>query len=237
MLPYIIGGVALAATGYGVKKFLAQDENYQKLEDSLIKGYDWLDEAEKKAETVFEEVDQKLEEFFTAKEEQKGRSFFLDLSDEEEHHPDLQECILRYETASYELYRFSFMELQKALNEMKNAPREIDMPSFVSRSNNKFFSMANDDTKAIFETFITILKNTKNFLDKRLDKLDVILISSDDFTTYGDEDKALVKNLCQIERMVIKATQSPLTYDTETVARDVRRAFGKLNAIIVSEYS
>jgi hypothetical protein len=210
MLPNIIGGVALAATGYGVKNFLAKDENYQKLEDSLIKGYDWLDIAGGKAENVF-----------------------IDFSDMQEHHTDLQATIERYETAKYELYRFSFMELQKALNEMKNAPREIDMPSFVSRSNNKFFSVANDDTKAIFDTFTTTLKNTKIYLDKYLDKLDVILISSDDFATYGDEDKEFVKNLFQLERMVLKATQSPLTGDSETVARDVRRAFGRLATMVV----
>lgn len=42
MLPFVLGGVALAATGYGVKKFFEDDENRDKLEDTLIRGYDWM---------------------------------------------------------------------------------------------------------------------------------------------------------------------------------------------------
>lgn len=57
MIPFILGGVALAATGYGVAKLLEDncseersesfyedynDENYEKLEDEVIKKYELI---------------------------------------------------------------------------------------------------------------------------------------------------------------------------------------------------
>lgn len=42
MLPLIIGGVALAATGYGVKKFFENDENQDRVKDAITNGCDWI---------------------------------------------------------------------------------------------------------------------------------------------------------------------------------------------------
>ena len=35
MIPFILGGVALAVTGYGVKKYLEDESNCKELEDTV----------------------------------------------------------------------------------------------------------------------------------------------------------------------------------------------------------
>lgn len=69
MLPFLIGGVALAATGYGVKKYLESDENYEKVQDLLLQDCDLLDEVSERSEHFFDGVNRCIEECFDADEE------------------------------------------------------------------------------------------------------------------------------------------------------------------------
>ena len=50
MIPFILGGVALAVTGYGVKKYLEDESNCKELEDTVCS---WIDKVENKSNTVF----------------------------------------------------------------------------------------------------------------------------------------------------------------------------------------
>ena len=43
MLPFVLGGVAIAATGYRIKKILTNESNLDNINDALIKGIDWLE--------------------------------------------------------------------------------------------------------------------------------------------------------------------------------------------------
>ena len=70
MLPLIIGGVALAATGFGIKKYFESDENCEKAQEALLKGCDWLDEVSEKSEQFFDGINQCVEEYFDAKEKE-----------------------------------------------------------------------------------------------------------------------------------------------------------------------
>ena len=54
MVPFIIGGIALAATGYGVKKYLENDDNRDKVIDKLDDAYNWFDKTEQKGLEFFE---------------------------------------------------------------------------------------------------------------------------------------------------------------------------------------
>ena len=51
MLRFILGGVALAVTGYGVKKYFEDESNCEKFEDSVC---GLIDKAEEKTENFFD---------------------------------------------------------------------------------------------------------------------------------------------------------------------------------------
>ena len=51
MLPFILGGVALAVTGYGVKKYFEDESNCQEFENSVC---DLIDKVEEKTEKFFD---------------------------------------------------------------------------------------------------------------------------------------------------------------------------------------
>jgi len=69
MLPLLIGGVALAATGYGIKKYFQSDENCEKMQESLFKGCEWLDDVSEKSDQFFDNIKQCVEEYFEEKED------------------------------------------------------------------------------------------------------------------------------------------------------------------------
>lgn len=54
MIPFIIGGVALAATGYGLKKYL--DNNNKTIEDVAIDFFEWRDNLGRKIEEVGDSI-------------------------------------------------------------------------------------------------------------------------------------------------------------------------------------
>lgn len=69
MLPLLIGGVALAATGYGIQKYFESDENCEKAQEALFKGCEWLDAVSEKSERFFDSFNQYVEEYFEEKED------------------------------------------------------------------------------------------------------------------------------------------------------------------------
>lgn len=51
MLRFILGGVALAVTGYGVKKYFEDETNFQEFDNSVCS---LIDKAEEKADKFFD---------------------------------------------------------------------------------------------------------------------------------------------------------------------------------------
>lgn len=80
MKKYILGGIALAVTGYGIKKFLEDEENAQKVQEMFEKGYDWLDEFQDKAENFFDDVDSKTDDFFYEEEAKKEEEHYEEIN-------------------------------------------------------------------------------------------------------------------------------------------------------------
>ena len=99
MLPFIIGGVALAATGYGIKKYLEYDDNRDKVIDKLDDAYSWLDKTEQKGLDFFDDLEKKVDEHFADETEPtKDDILFVDLSDNDESYilPELKEYVERF---------------------------------------------------------------------------------------------------------------------------------------------
>lgn len=171
MLPFIVGGIALAATGYGVRKYLEEDANKQ------INFYD---------------LKKKYKEYF-----------YSNTQDDKN------------------LLNRSLRELQTALNEIKNLDINIASAIFLDK-----------DAKKPSKNYMSILMDAQSYIETNLDKLDTIIISSNDYTTYSDEDKNFVKEhvelLCNIE----KATKLEMSFEDEDVSREVKRAFAKIQRAI-----
>lgn len=228
MLPLVLGGVALAATGYGLKKFFEDDDNREKLTDSLMRQYDWIDEADRKTQNFFDKLQDKVENFFDG----NPKNIEVELNDEDELLPEVREAIEILQTAQYELYRTSYRELQTAINELKNFGRDLDDILYFGGTNRYNFTAMSEEVKQEIVKFAEILTMTKKYIDANLDKLDILIVSSNDFTTYGAEDKEFVLKLETLNHTINVATQSNMTLDGENITREVKRAFGKLQTMI-----
>lgn len=225
MVPYIIGGIALAATGYGVKKFLEDDDNQDKITDTLMRGYEKIDEFEQKGYKFFDDLEKKVDEYFGPDEEQHQSK-----SDNHYILPELQEYVEKFEEATSKLYNSSLVDLQTAFHEIKNLKRDLHLPSLSSTGRKYNFASMSDDIKASFESYTATLLNIKEHIDVELDKLDEILLKSNDYNSYSDEEKAFVQELINIQTTIDKVTQSKMTFDRENFTREVKRAFKKLDS-------
>ncbi|MBN2478998.1 MAG: hypothetical protein JXA94_02095 [Parachlamydiales bacterium] len=194
MVKQVIGGVALAVTGYGLKKYFDSNSNENKEED-------------------------------------EGQSFFVDLSKDKEVLPELKEAIDKYKDTRTKLFNGSLRELRTALLEIKNLDKELLIANIEFAEKYDFRYFHNETLKDI-EKFTQILQKTKYYIDKHLDSLDSIIISSNDFNTYGDEDKKFVENIAYLCTILDKIDNSKMTYDKMTISREVKRGFGKIETII-----
>ena len=59
MLPFILGGVALAVTGYGIKKYLEDEDNCRKVEDTVDC---FINKVEKQTDKFFDYANEKIDE-------------------------------------------------------------------------------------------------------------------------------------------------------------------------------
>ncbi len=146
--------------------------------------------------------------------------------------PEAKEVITLFKKVKSELYRVSLSELHTALDEIQNLKSKFDIDSDVIVDGQYNFATISDDVKAEFVKYAEILTMTQKYIDTNLNKLDTIIISSNDFTAYGDDDKEFITNLENIRNLVVIATNSNMTVDGETISREVKRAFAKLQMIV-----
>ena len=208
MIRYVLGGVALAATGYGLKRYIEDEIAI----NSLYKGYD------KKS----------------TKDDEDEKPIHVDLySDEFQVLPELKEVIEKYKDAKRDLNQNSLRELKSALSEINNI--DIDTQGIIVNFDyieRYDFKSCNDELIKEFEHYTNILQDTKNYIDKNLDKLDTIIIATQDYQNYSDEDKNLVDTFLSICTILDKIDNTNITNDKETVAREIKRGYGKLERII-----
>jgi hypothetical protein len=94
------------------------------------------------------------------------------------------------------------------------------------------FKSCSDELIEEFEQYTNILQDTKNYIDKHLDKLDTIIIATQDYQNYSYEDKKLVDTFLSICTILDKIDNTNITNDKETIARKIKRGYGKLEGII-----
>lgn len=200
MVRYILGGVTLAATGYGLKRYF---------EDEKVIN-EFLNSSKKENHN-----------------EEEGRHFFVDLGDDEPS-SEIKEPQDKFRSAKNELFRTSLRELQTALLEIENYEKEVFSPLYIANTDKYPFTEMSDEVKEELEKFSTILQKTQNFLETQLDKIDALLLKSNDYTSYSEDEQKFIQDLIELENLIVEATQSKITFDGKTFARGVKRCFGKI---------
>ena len=186
MLPFILGGVALAVTGYGIGKLLEDDVPCSK---GSIGGYSQSDSSD---------------------------------------------VIDRFENVKSKLCEVTLKELQTAFNEIKIFGKDIEISICKPIENQYDFLTLNDDVEDVLDKYVTILENVKTFIEVQLNKLDELIVKSNDYEIYSDEEKEFVQKSIDLNNMIVKVINSKITLDGETIARDIRRAFGKIEVVLKS---
>ncbi len=232
MIPFVIGGVALAATGYGIMKYLEDDDNREKLQDSLIRGYDNIDNFQEKGLDLIDSLEEKTDQFFGCKDQKSTEALFLKL-DENGCQPTENESLGQYNIAKIELLNTTFIELTTALKEIDNLPESIHTVEPLEFAQTIYpFDTISVELKSDFEKHAQILQDTKKYIDSHLDTLDTIIISNIDFKNYSDEDKKLIQNLIAVFKLIEHITYTKMTNDRVSISRGAKRAFGKLKQLI-----
>ncbi len=215
MIPFIVGGVALAATGFGVAKLLEDEcsSRSSTMDDRTKKILiDWLDDG--------------------IKESQKTQEFYVEL-DEKAYELQEDESLGKYDLAKIELYNTSFIELATALQEIGNLPQDIHIPDRLKFAQTIYpFEKVTKELEEDFDSHREILQNAKQYIDSKLDALDTLIISGNDFEEYSEEDKKLIQNLVEIFKLIDHAVFTKTTNDGISVAREVKRAFSKADTLI-----
>lgn len=228
MIPFIIGGVALAATGYGVAKLLEDDCNCSKsIENSF-------DRYEKGIDDFFNDVNSKVDKAFEddKKSDEKTEPFYVEL-DEQAYEPQEDESLGKYDLAKIEIYNTTFIELATALKEIENLPEDVHIPDRLKFAQTIYpFEIISDELNEDFNNHTQILQNVKKYIDSKLDDLDSIIISGNNFEEYSNEDKELVQKLISIFKLIDHAIFTKTTNDGVSIAREVKRSFAKVEMVI-----
>jgi hypothetical protein len=259
MIPYILGGVALAVTGLGVKKYLEDEDNCKKVEDTFC---DWINKVDEATDVFFDYANEKIDELdkrrngssnnndddFEDESELESKSNstpllfggkvtnFLAPNIEEDRESDKvieNETIYEFEKVLSNLYATSLKDLKIAFDEIDNLPRKIEISNYQVDNSKYNFININDEIIENFNKYIKIINETRIYLENQLDIIDTIIISSDDFLSYGEEDKKIIENLMNLCDTINNINGSEIIINSGNISREVKRAFAKLEGIIV----
>lgn len=261
MIPYILGGVALAVTGLGVKKYLEDEDNCKKVEDTVC---DWINKVDEATDVFFDYANEKIDEL---DKRRNGSSNNSNNDDDFEDESELEsksnstplllggkvtdfiahnievdkkadevienETIYEFEKALSNLFATSLKDLKIAFNEIDNLPRKVEISNYKADNSKYNFVNVNDEVIENFNKYIKIINETRNYLENQLDIIDTIIISSDNFLSYGEEDKKIIENLMNLCDTINNINGSEIIINSGNISREVKRAFAKLEGIII----
>ncbi len=178
MLPLIIGGVALAATGYGVR-MLMEDEPCICLEPSKgeeekeRKRKEKEENKNKKRSKVLVMYDNKLEEFYKTK-------------------------IRKLHST---LEKIDSLDFEYKEREFKN--REENFIMLLDLNSKKYASvnLSKKDVKKV-KKYMKILKDFEEYFDLELEELSKLLEKSNDYESYSKSEKNFIQKLLYLNNVI-----------------------------------
>ena len=215
MLPFVLGGVAIAATGYRIKKILTNESNLDNINDALIKGIDWLDKVDKKAETFFDGLIEKID---TSKNQEKLVSLLNHLDD------------IKNTTA-----KIIYNDLEELLfNATKNSYSDMYKPMDIKQKKDKqqLFLLYSKENYQLIERFCDILTTTNNFLSQYIDELKVLSTHNAPTTRPYSLTQKQIKKLYKLQISLENVIYCPISIDNVTISMVAKRSFNKIKHTI-----
>jgi hypothetical protein len=226
MLPLVLGGIALAATGYKLKKYLDDDDNYDKFHDSLINGYELLNRVDEKVDGWFDTLLNKIEN------PKEGTTYDVDLSEFLKPREVSKNLLEPLQGVISQLHQSLFRDTDEAIGSLKNLHREEPISIFTDLKGVETLKETPENNRHIRE-FYTICIKAERIQYHLLDELEQPLSESDDFEHLSDEDKAKVKRLIETDELLRQACRIAITYDGVFVGKIAKRTFGRIKSLLV----
>lgn len=212
MLPFILGGVAIAATGYGIKKFFSDESNLDKIDDALMKGIDWLDSVDQKTEGFFDGLIQKIDD---AKNQEKLTSLLDELDD------------IKNTTATI-IYN-DIEELFFYATE--NSCSDIYLPCEIKLIKQPSFKYTEENYQ-IIEKFCNILTTTNAFLTQHIDDIKASSTQSLSTGRLYALSQTQTEKLYKLQTSLENIIYSPLSVDNVTISIVAKRSFNRIERTI-----
>jgi hypothetical protein len=178
MLPFVLGAVALGATGYGVKEYIDSDIDRSMAFDDAVSNI-----AEKTIDAItdFEEKYLMPDWYYKAKDEDK--------SDTDTTFTTLQ----NFYTLKQTIYDSSYQEFQTTLKKIKNL--NIDKADKINIKNNLPIEQTHIEEITNISNDLTISLYELNLLfQKYIEKITTIVNISNDYKSYSKEASKILSD-------------------------------------------
>ncbi len=206
MLPiFIIGGVALAATGYGLKKYIQDNDKEDDLVDAVHNFTNWGDE-----------LGRKIADF--------GDSFFEN-KDEEEPKDVIEEFNLIH-NGFYEEIVPSFLETYGSL---QNLP-DLDMDSFYkleSKTETNVFDI-NEQEKAELDKYVVKLSKGICAIWTELKEIRLLQKENHDFNHFSKSTKRKIEDVHVLMDELIKVYKLKVINDKGELREKFKKALDSI---------
>lgn len=202
MLPFILGGIAVAVTGYKIKQLFEDIEFRDKLDDVLIQGYDRLFDSPTGSFTPL-------------------LNTFTD--------PYILFCLGKKQTITSLKDAFELLqgirhhEWSSLLNSLENF--HFEQTSDIGKLND-------EEAKTKIRKFCQIALKAKSHYVQILDELNSVVLKETDYTKYTEETKEKVYWLTMLTVMLHQAVALLSDFNDETLNRTTMRVFEKLKMFI-----
>ncbi|AFL69628.1 hypothetical protein [Sulfurospirillum barnesii] len=215
MLPLILGGVAIAATGYKIKQFLSNEDNLDKINDTLMKGVDWLDSVDQKTEKFFDGLIQKIDE---SKNKEKLALLLDELDD------------IKSTTAT-----IIYNDIDELLfDTTKNSCSEIYKPCEIEliRDQKQTPLRYTEENYLIIEKFCDILTTANNFLSQYIDEIKTLPTQNQSSVQPYTLSQNQIKKLYIIQTFLENVICCKVSSDNVTISKVTIRSFNRIKHTI-----
>lgn len=214
MLPLILGGVAIAATGYKIKQFLSNEDNLDKINDTLMKGVDWLDSVDQKTEKFFDGLIQKIDE---SKHEEDLNALLDELDD------------IKNTTAKIiynDIEELLFYATKKDSSTIYE-PCDIEL---VPNKNTLSLQYSEENYQQI-ERFCDILTTANNFLTQHINEIKTSSMQNESTLNLTLSHKQ-IKKLYKLQTSIENVIYCPISVDNVTISMVAKRSFNRIKHTI-----
>jgi hypothetical protein len=243
----VLGGITLAVTGYGIKKYIEKSDKYDAMEEIGFKIIDWLDSAQ-----------HNTEQFFNMMEHSINNG-----SNEQTHTKDM---LAELYTLKESFYKETIPYFLKSFSGIRNLP-DFNMQQFYKLQNNVHKDTLNTHTEKAQEiTFMSLYKNSVKdiiseyhsldaktqeevqryyavfntgvfVLERFLDQLQEQTKESVDYASLTQQERIYIENSYLIAVQLIEFSYSDTLEKNNQFSAELSNKIALFNKLLESVYS